>query len=76
MRNNGLLKVVALLVLCVVAFGFYRGWFVLSSSKGEGNTVDVNLKVDPDKAKEDAKAVEAKARDLGSKVKEEVPPQE
>jgi hypothetical protein len=73
MRKTSLLKVFVVLVLCVVALGFYRGWFVLSSQSGGGggNQVDVNLTVDPDKAKEDVMAVEEKARGLATKAGEE-----
>ena len=65
-KKMTLFKVFVVLVLCVVGIGFYQGWFVLASHGGgdEGNTVEVNLTVDPDKAKEDANAVEAKAREM------------
>ena len=69
MKKMTLFKVLVVLVLCVVGVGFYQGWFVLTNHGGgeEGNKVEVNLTVDPDKAKEDAKAVEAKARELTSR---------
>lgn len=71
MRKMSLLKVFFVLVLCVGALGFYRGWFVLSSqSGGGGNQVDVNLTVDPDKAREDLESVETKARGLAAEVGE------
>jgi hypothetical protein len=54
--------VLALLLLCVVAFGFYRGWFSMSSSSpGSGsNKVNISLTVDPDKMKSDTKMVKEK----------------
>jgi hypothetical protein len=66
-------KLFVVLVLCVVGLGFYRGWFVLSSQRTDAvsNKVDVNLSVDPDKAKADARAVEAKARGLTGSASEE-----
>ena len=38
-------KVLVVLALCVVGFGFYRGWFALSSpGRGtESNKVNINL---------------------------------
>ena len=52
-------SVLFVLILCVVGFGFYRGWFALSSpSPGmESNKVNINLVVDPDRMKEDTKMV-------------------
>lgn len=46
------------MVLCVVGFGFYRGWFSLTTSSPEpgNNKVNINLAVDPDKAKADVKS--------------------
>jgi hypothetical protein len=50
-----LFVVLIVLVICVVGFGFYRGWFALSSSDTNdgSNQVNVNLTVDPDKVKAD-----------------------
>lgn len=66
MRRMTLLNVLILLALCIIGLGFYRGWFVLArqGANEDGNQVEVQLTVDPDKAKDDAKAVEAKAREL------------
>ena len=65
--------VLLVLVLCVVGFGFYSGWFALSSSSpdAESNKVDINLTVDPDKVKEDAETVKEKATELTGQAKEE-----
>jgi len=75
MRKMTLFKVLVVLVLCVVGVGFYRGWFVVASHRGSGDTnkVEVNLTVDPDKAAEDAKAVETKVRELTDKAAGETP---
>ena len=62
MKKMTVFKVLIVAVLCFVGLGFYQGWFVLSSRGGNGagdNKVDINLTVDPDKAKEDAKQVGA-----------------
>ena len=60
------IRVLVVLALCVVGFGFYRGWFALSSpSSGTGsNQVNVNLTVDPDKVKADAESVKQKTTEL------------
>jgi len=66
-------KVLFVLLLCVVGIGLYRGWFVLTShSRDESNKVDVNLTMDPDKAKEDAEKVKDKATELGDRARETV----
>lgn len=57
-----LIFVVLVLLVCVVGFGFYRGWFSLSSSSpGMGSDkVNINLTVDPDKMKADTKMSKSK----------------
>jgi len=68
-----LAMVLFLLLLCAVGFGFYRGWFALSSpsSNTESNNVNINLKVDPDKMKADATTVKEKTIELKSEVTQE-----
>ena len=75
MKKMTLLKVFVVLVLCAVALGFYRGWFVLSShGSGDGeHKVDVNLTVDPGKAREDAEKLEKKAKDLTGNKTDKTP---
>jgi hypothetical protein len=61
MRN--LIAVVLLvLLLCVVGFGFYRGWFSLSHSNPDmgSNKVNISLTVDPDKMKADTAMMKEK----------------
>ena len=57
-----LAMVLFVLLLCMVGFGFYRGWFSLSSpSAGEGsNKVNISLTVDPDKVKADTQMLKGK----------------
>jgi cell division protein FtsX len=71
-----LFKVFVVLLLLCVGAGFYRGWFVVSTHKsGAGSSkVDVNLTVDPDKAKADAVLLEQKARGLPGNEAEPTPP--
>ena len=54
-----LVMVLFLLLLCAVGFGFYRGWFALSSPRPdtEPNQVNINLAIDTDKVKDDARQV-------------------
>jgi len=66
-------KILFVLLLVVVVVGFYRGWFVLKShSRDESNKVDVNLTMDPDKAKEDAEKMKDKATELGDRASDTV----
>jgi hypothetical protein len=57
-----LIMMALVLLLCVVAFGFYRGWFSLTSSGpgAGGNKVNISLTVDPDKMKADTKMTKGK----------------
>jgi hypothetical protein len=65
-----ILAVVIVLAVCAVGFGFYRGWFALSSpSPSAGsNEVNINLATDTDKMKEDAQTVKDKAAELTDNV--------
>ena len=71
-----MLKIIAVLVLCVAGLGFYRGWFTLSSHgrDAKSNKIDVNLSVDPDKVKEDVDGVTDKSRDLGNQARDNLTP--
>jgi hypothetical protein len=65
--------VMLVLVIGLIAFGFYRDWFGLSSSReSQSNKVNVNLTVDPDKIKEDAERVKERTSEIGENLKEEV----
>lgn len=52
-------RVVLVLAICLVAIGFYRGWFTFSSRGVEAGSskVDLQLTVDTDKVKDDADRV-------------------
>jgi hypothetical protein len=66
-----LCAVLVVLAILVVGFGFYRGWFTLSSpSPADGDKVNVNLTVDRDKMKEDAETVKKKTTDLTGQATE------
>lgn len=59
-----------ILAIIVISFGFYRGWFTMSSNRqAENNNVDVSLTVSPDKIKEDAGKVKDKTNELSDRAK-------
>jgi hypothetical protein len=72
--NRTILTVLLVLLVGVVALGFYRGWFALSSGGPDAgsNKVNVNLTVDREKMQEDAETVKKKAAEITGKVTEEV----
>lgn len=61
-----LFAVLIVVAVVVVGFGFYRGWFALSSPGSDkgSNQVNVNLATDTRKIKEDAEKVKDKAAEL------------
>ena len=71
---NRLFAVLIVLVLLVVGFGFYRGWFALTSRSTDGgsNKVNINLTVDGDKMQEDVRSVQDKTAEPSGNVTEEV----
>jgi hypothetical protein len=65
-----------LLVVALVAVGFWRSWFVVSAHESpESEKVDINLKVDTAKIKQDTKRATEKTKEeaekISNKVKEE-----
>jgi hypothetical protein len=49
-----IIRVLLVIGVVLIGFGFYRGWFALSSEQQAGsNKIDVNLTVDPDQVKSD-----------------------
>lgn len=60
-------------IVCVVALGFYRGWFTFSSNPEAGSKkVDVNLTMDRDKMEQDAEKVKEKTAEFVEEVKAKV----
>jgi hypothetical protein len=70
--NRSYISVLFVLLLCVVAVGFYRGWFTLSSPSPDtgSNKVNVNLTVDQGKMEEDAQTVKKEAAELVGRATE------
>jgi hypothetical protein len=73
MKN--LMIVLVLVVVGVVALGFYRGWFHLTS-EGGNDKIHVDLTVDGDKIHMDKDQAQEKVRDLGNQVRGKVAPTE
>jgi hypothetical protein len=72
--NRSTTSVLLVLLVCIVALGFYRGWFALSgrSSDPGSNKVNINLTVDRDKMQEDATTVKNRATQVVGKATEQV----
>jgi hypothetical protein len=61
------------LVVAIVAVGFWRSWFVVSTHDSpESEKVDINLKVDTGKIKEDTKRATEKTKKEAEKISAEV----
>lgn len=53
-----LFRVLAVLAVMIIGFGFYRGWFaVTGDNETEDHHIDVKLSVDTEKFEHDADAV-------------------
>jgi hypothetical protein len=65
-----LFRVLVVVAIVMIGVGFYRGWFSLSSPDADdgSNKVNLNLTMDADKMKEDAKAVTKKSTELTDNV--------
>jgi hypothetical protein len=63
-------KALIVIAILVVGVGFYRGWFALSrpAPAPGSDAVNINLATDPDKMKQDVRAVKDKATELTSGV--------
>ncbi|HUG18054.1 MAG TPA: hypothetical protein VMM56_03710 [Planctomycetaceae bacterium] len=72
---KGFIIGVVVLGICVMVFGFYRGWFVLSSPTPDdgSNKVNVNMATDKDKIQEDVDTVKDKASELTGNSSDEEP---
>jgi len=75
-RTHFLRTFLILVIVALVAVGFWRNWFVFSSHESpESQKVDLKLSVDTAKIKEDTKIATEKTKEeaakLSAKVKEE-----
>ena len=62
-----------LLLVLVVALGFYRGGFAVSTSAPAAGTNNVNLTLDTGQVQEDAQTVKDKAAEMTSPSRSENP---
>ena len=71
--NGSIMSVLFVLLVGVVALGFHRSWFALSSRGPDAgsNKVNVNLTADQGKMQDDSETVKKKAAELTGKVTEE-----
>lgn len=61
--------VLLVLVIAVVGFGLYRGWFHFSTEE-EGQKSNIKLEIDKDKIREDEKKAMEKLEEAGQSIKE------
>jgi len=72
---NRFFSFLLLLLVIAVSVGFFRGWFSVTAEKEPfSEKRDFHLKVDPDKMKQDANAVEDKTKALFSSDNDESKP--
>jgi len=64
---------IVLLAVCVIALGFYLGWFGVSTTRDEtGGRTDVNIRVDEKKIESDAQKAKEKVKNAIDKTTEKV----
>jgi hypothetical protein len=66
---NRLAAVLIVLVVGVIALGYYRNWFTVSSAS-DHNAVDVHISVDKDKMKADEEKAKEKLNEVRGQIKE------
>ena len=64
---RGFLVVLVLLVVGAVGFGFYRGWFQLSTDTTAGKS-NATITVDKDKIQADQDKLKKEVQDVGKNV--------
>lgn len=70
-----IINTLLLLVACVLAIGFYRGWFTITSQQDvDTRKVNINVTVDTEKVKEDTEKVKSKTAALTHQVTGETSP--
>jgi predicted negative regulator of RcsB-dependent stress response len=66
---RGLLCVLVLILIGIAGFGFYRGWFSLSTENAD-HKPSATFSMDQDKIQADEEKVKDKVHDFGKTVKE------
>jgi hypothetical protein len=68
-----LIATLVVLAALVIGLGFYLNWFSIAKTEDKaGGGVDYNVHIDTGKMKADTKKAEDKAKEAGSKIKEEI----
>jgi hypothetical protein len=71
-RNSimrGLFVIAVLLVIGVVALGYYRDWFKVTTAN-DSKAVNVNVTVDKEKVKADEEKAKQKLKEVGGEIKD------
>jgi hypothetical protein len=58
------LFVLVLLVAGIIALGFYRDWFTVSTSRNPAGKVDIKVGIDENKIESDADKAKQKAKEV------------
>jgi hypothetical protein len=66
---RGLLVVLVLVIVGVIAVGYYRDWFKVGGAS-DSKAVNVNVTVDKEKIKEDEQKAKQKLKEVGGQIKE------
>ena len=66
---RGFLFLLVLLAIGVVGVGLYRGWFQVSTNKGDDRST-VSVTMDKNKIKEDEEKVKDKVQDISRQAKD------
>jgi hypothetical protein len=66
---RGLFVVLVLIVVGVIAVGYYRDWFKVGAAS-DSKTVNVKVTVDKEKLKEDEEKAKLKLKEVGGRIKE------
>ena len=69
MRSNALASVLIILFIALIAIGFMRGWFALNTAQSPSGKTDIELSIDPQKARQDAEKVQHRTDEFLDKVK-------
>lgn len=65
-----LLLILFVFVVIVAVAGLYQGWFTVTNpgSGNQGSKTNINLEIDRDRMREDAKVLSTKAKELKENV--------
>lgn len=68
-----LISVLLFLAVCVIALGFYQGWFGVSTTRDDtGGTTDVKIRVDEKKFESDTEKAKEKVKDAIDRTRDKL----